>query len=1065
MEFYSERELKGIINTFSNGDITTDFPEDLTVMINEISKITNQLEVEMRMKEFYTYMISRVSNEDLISFINATGDNYWQYVDKSVQKELLMDYIDSHRDNLQYLVHIWIYTNGDVQLDNIEFFDSLIEQTKGIDLAQVWVNADPRIQLARKDIFIPSIIDKLISFTNEERLGEISGNYRIELAWGETTPELQEKLFNDLFEHLKENSNDIISMWKGTKTEIQIKHSDAMIGALKQKVDDYIEYEKKKKEKIDEEDTWGNYYEIDTDQLRNIKEDINIMIHIFSNSSEEIQGKEIKDIIRQLKNLNEWISSNDYVNICEIRTYFVNLWRNANPNIQTKDDFDSIISILGDEARGFPERLLVSEAWEKTSVDIKRIKLNELLDRFQNNPNGIRDIFKYTDLSIEIPKEKLSEILHLVFSDKSDEYMELLLKNYQQLENINSTLRRTINLDIITPEIVNEFGIDIIARMSNYEDIQRKFLENIKDKENIEIIRSLWTKTNDISSLNNLLENMSDYSNLLNELNLTSMNEEDIENIIDFLLQNKEEIASSDNLFGIKTVEQLKNFNTIRSDICNQILEGKTENLPDRILTLSEDERKKLAILELTYGIDLAGAKKLVEKFDFQIDDSNLSQKQQQIKKRLDNIRSVLESDDVEQFMYLTKNGTDELKSYVEFQTDLIDMMEEVYNESLYKPQEHQENILPSEQYIDEAGETHEIQMYEIREDFQLFARSEGAYNPEYQEPDNFYDAINRPSSEYHGNCESFISQELMAIAFPRGPLFGYSNANGILLAGPNDLSSNNANMSFDTTNTDTVNPPKFLLPKQMIDMTRHGHNEFCFERLLFYKDNNTFGKRMPNYVIWIDEEKTDGMTEMQIREKREKDDRWQMTKKAAAQLGIPIVVINREYFAEKEQNKVEDMQAKLMGKKKLEDGESKEQLIKDIIVKFENNAIGLKYVEGRVKSDYFTENKRIENYTLIENSLKMMKKNDPEQYKKCLASFISSLQDEADKYEYAGAQPPQVISDYLNRYQSLELFNPTLEPSIVASDEVSAAEKCFEEELREDVEERNHIENMLDEK
>lgn len=78
-----------------------------------------------------------------------------------------------------------------------------------------------------------------------------------------------------------------------------------------------------------------------------------------------------------------------------------------------------------------------------------------------------------------------------------------------------------------------------------------------------------------------------------------------------------------------------------------------------------------------------------------------------------------------------------------------------------------------------------------------------------------------------------------------------------------------------------------------------------------------------------------------------------------------------------------------------------------------------------------------------------MMRKNDPEQYKKCLASFISSLQDEADKYEYAGAQPPQVISDYLNKYLSLETNNPTLELADVASDEALAPTIDFEEEMR----------------
>lgn len=304
------------------------------------------------------------------------------------------------------------------------------------------------------------------------------------------------------------------------------------------------------------------------------------------------------------------------------------------------------------------------------------------------------------------------------------------------------------------------------------------------------------------------------------------------------------------------------------------------------------------------------------------------------------------------------------------------------------------------------------------------------------------------------GNCESFISQDLIAIARPKGPTFGYNDSNGILLAGPNDLSSNKANTSFDTTNGVTLEEPKFLSPDEMIDMTRHGHNEFSFERLLFDKKSNSFRKRMPSYVLWIEEEKTDGLTEKQIREKREQDDRWQMTKKAAAQLGIPIVVINREYFAEKEQSNIEDMQAKLMGEKELDEGESKEQLIENLIVKFENNAIGLMYADAKVKSKYFTEVQRTNNFSIIEQSLEKMKSENPIEYKRCLTKFIKSLKAEVEKYEYASAQPPQAISELLEKYKSIEDRNKDFDPILTPADaaEVSSASAHFEQQLRSEI-------------
>lgn len=272
------------------------------------------------------------------------------------------------------------------------------------------------------------------------------------------------------------------------------------------------------------------------------------------------------------------------------------------------------------------------------------------------------------------------------------------------------------------------------------------------------------------------------------------------------------------------------------------------------------------------------------------------------------------------------------------------------------------------------------------------------------------------------GNCESFIAQNLIATARPRGPIFGYSDSRGLLLAGPYDLTSNSANQSFDTTNGETALPPKFLLPNEMIDYTRHGHNEFSMERLIFDQQTNAFRKRMPSYVIWIEERKTEGMTEEEIKEKRESDERWKLTKKAASQLGIPIVVINREYFAEREQDRVREMQAKLMGEKELEEGERPEQLIKQLIVNFENNATGLKYADPRVQEEYFTNEQRIENIKIIEKSLEAIKEESPEEYRRCLETFVGTLKEEVRKYEYVREEPPQAITEVLERYKDIEV-------------------------------------------
>ena len=80
------------------------------------------------------------------------------------------------------------------------------------------------------------------------------------------------------------------------------------------------------------------------------------------------------------------------------------------------------------------------------------------------------------------------------------------------------------------------------------------------------------------------------------------------------------------------------------------------------------------------------------------------------------------------------------------------------------------------------------------------------------------------------------------------------------------------------------------------------------------------------------------------------------MTKKAAAQLGVPIVVIDREYFAERETDKI-DLLKKLITGENIDQEKykeyyeqysklSKSELIEQLITKFENNRIGLQFNE-----------------------------------------------------------------------------------------------------------------------
>ena len=289
-----------------------------------------------------------------------------------------------------------------------------------------------------------------------------------------------------------------------------------------------------------------------------------------------------------------------------------------------------------------------------------------------------------------------------------------------------------------------------------------------------------------------------------------------------------------------------------------------------------------------------------------------------------------------------------------------------------------------------------EIKRYEVKIDFNMLVRSEGAYNPYWEAPENYQDAILRPKMQYHGNCESYIGQNLIALARPKGPIFGYTDcsADNLLAMAPYDLASSKSNQAFSSTNGDkTREGMDFRSPKELIDRTRHGHNEAVFERLSY--ENGKFMKRTPDYVIWVMESSNE--TESDRENDEALKDRWQQTKQAAAQLNIPIVMIDREYFTKKEEEKLESLLSAYEGKNKSEVSLSSQELLQEMITQFENNVTSLLY-SPNLNQTYFTDEKRNQMIERINKVLEEKKNNDFEAYQKEVTSLYSILENEQAK-------------------------------------------------------------------
>lgn len=177
-------------------------------------------------------------------------------------------------------------------------------------------------------------------------------------------------------------------------------------------------------------------------------------------------------------------------------------------------------------------------------------------------------------------------------------------------------------------------------------------------------------------------------------------------------------------------------------------------------------------------------------------------------------------------------------------------MFAELYNETFYTPKA-QDKLDSQELYTDAHGKEHPIDIYKIKNDFNLNSRVEGAYSS-FIEPNNFLQYYQNPNIDNHGNCESYIGNDSICVAknLKHSIIVGYNYIypNTLTSCGPYDLHTSNTDFSIYDECSD------FRIPEEMKNNTRHPHNEMVKERLIIDKNADVV-KRKPDYVIWIEED------------------------------------------------------------------------------------------------------------------------------------------------------------------------------------------------------------------
>ena len=662
----------------------------------------------------------------------------------------------------------------------------------------------------------------------------------------------------------------------------------------------------------------------------------------------------------------------------------------------------------------FHKGLLKHFPGEYVSVEnsIEQIVRIEFENFDEEKINNITQMFSSL-LSIDSELAIRGDFYDFIFSENvvnDDEKIKELPEKYKMVFEKHNDLFESLKLEFLSSSFFDLFTPNQLGRIIADRELQSvllKYEENSVVRDIVNVI--VKNNPNWVMELNGVLKNINKYEELL--VNIENSNEYQNLGNDEFFGELISVLSESENYFGIKNFADVKNFTNIKNEKCKEILKGNDVKLTDSFNKLSDIDKKKFAYFQYMYGIDIKQAKNIVKKYGEDIEKLNDRQGENVYIQLVIDLKEILQNDK-NQFFDLSeiehfKSENKVLPNYSEIESSIINIYEKCYRNVLYSP----------EKSNSKKGQTEydgkKIPIYNInpKSEFYMFARVEGAYTG-YEEPENFYDDLMRNNIKNHGNCKSFISQNMLGLARTAGPIYGYYNVadNSFLLQAPWDIVSSKANSSFSTASVDwnSARGIQYRTPKEMIDNTRHYHNEIVSERLIEGVDGK-YSKDKPDYVIYIKENK---------HENYKKTEKWRMTQKAASQLDIPIVIMDKESIVKNEFKKFEHLKKIFLGKIPNDTELNEYQILNELIVSFENNRISvassenikkknqLNKLKNRINVDsskslkdkYFSETQRQELIDSIIYRISEFENSDIKRYQNLKSVFCDTMENELSK-------------------------------------------------------------------
>ena len=400
-------------------------------------------------------------------------------------------------------------------------------------------------------------------------------------------------------------------------------------------------------------------------------------------------------------------------------------------------------------------------------------------------------------------------------------------------------------------------------------------------------------------------------------------------------------------------------------------------------------------ILSATFGITYDEAKDLIKKYgtdidklDIQNEDEKNIQRKLQIIKDLTSPGTFESIEELEDYYYshreeLMKISKDVSAFYkVDLEKSFLDLYAKQYDRTLDVEKRKLEDISYDEK---------NIQIYEASGDFTILIRGEQNVSPNNKQ--NFW---NLAESQIKGLCQSTISQDYIRTANLDNDnacfIASTSCTDGELrMASTTNIKSKEANIALSNfgINRNYGNGITFRTPREQINNSRGTNNETDTTRSIYNSETGLYERKASDYVVYIQETNDIDISQ---------DSRFATAKFVASQTGWPILVIPREKCAQREEAKIQELKDKLLGNKERSQGETDENIIKELIVKFNNNREGI-LTSKSLSEKYFTESQHLELVGIINVRLSQVMANTPEQYENLVQTVSEIYKTEIDKY------------------------------------------------------------------